>query len=142
LTASESIPRVRGGNDLQRQERMNAPARLWDRVRDEVRSVSSRTRRGARRAFDEGVLRVDLVSLRREQRRALADLGERALTLWNRGELSRLEGDPEMLRLRVRVEGVDAAIAAKEAELVRLRTAPGPASNSRGTETGEAPTPE
>lgn len=121
---------------------MSAPARLWYRVRDEVRSVSSRTRRGARKAFEEGVLRVDLVSLRREQRRALADLGERTLTLWNRGELSRLESDPEMLRLRARVEGVDAAIAAKEAELVRLRTTPGPAPSAPGTEAPEAPTPK
>lgn len=102
---------------------MNATTSMWSRIRDEVRSVSDRTRRGARRAFDEGVLRVDLVSLRRERHRGLADLGERALNLWNRGELSALESDPEMLRLRVRVEGVDAAIAAKEAELARLRTA-------------------
>ena len=118
---------------------MNAPATFWYRFRDEVRSVSSRTRRSARTAFEVGVLRVDLVSLRRERRRAFADLGERTLTLWKRGELSRLESDPEMLRLRVRVEGVDAAIAAKEAELVRLRAATGPAPSAPAP---EAPTPE
>lgn len=118
---------------------MNAPTSFWNRVRDEVRSVSSRTSRGARKAFDEGVLRVDLVSLRRERRRAFADLGERALSLWNRGELSRLESDPEMLRLRARVEGVDAAIAAKEAELIRLRAATEPAPSAPAP---EAPTPE
>jgi hypothetical protein len=112
---------------------------FWSRFRDEVRSVSDRTSRGARKAFDEGVLRVDLVSLRRERRRALADLGERALTLWKRGEFSRLENDPEMLRLRARVEGVDASIADKEAELLRLRTAPEPAPVAP---TPEAPTPE
>jgi hypothetical protein len=84
-------------------------------------------------------LRVDLVSLRRERGRALADLGERTLTLWNHGELSRLESDPEMLRLRARVEGVDAAIAGKEAELVRLRTAPKRAPNAP---TSEVQTPE
>ncbi len=121
---------------------MSAPARLWHRVRDEVRSVSIRTRRGARKAFEEGVLRVDLVSLRREQRRALADLGERTLTLWNRGELSRLESDPEMLRLRARVEGVDAAIAAKEAELIRLRTAPEPSPSATDSEATQDPTPK
>lgn len=121
---------------------MNAPAGFWNRVRDEVRSVSSRTKHGARKAFDEGVLRVDLVSLRRERRRALADLGERALTLWNRGELSRLEGDPEMLRLRARVEGVDAAIAAKEADLVRLRTATEPAPTAPDSEATQDPTPK
>lgn len=102
---------------------MDAPTSMWDRFRDEVRSASDRTRRGARRAFDEGVLRVDLVSLRRERHRALADLGERAFTLWNRGEFSTMESDPEMLRLRARVAGVDAAIAGKEAELARLRSA-------------------
>jgi hypothetical protein len=100
---------------------MNAPATFWTRFRDEVRTVSSRTRRGAKRAFDSGVLRVDLVSLRRERGRALADLGERTLILWNKGTLADLGRDPEMLRLRARVEGVDAAIAAKESELRRLR---------------------
>jgi hypothetical protein len=109
------------------------------RFRNEVRSVSDRTRRGARRAFDEGVLRVDLVSLRRERRRGLADLGERVLTLWNSGELSRVESDPEMIRLRARVEGVDAAIAAKEAELVRLRAATDTAPHAPDP---GAPTPE
>ncbi|HEU4723968.1 MAG TPA: hypothetical protein VFU59_01595 [Candidatus Eisenbacteria bacterium] len=118
---------------------MNAPTSIWSRFRDEVRSVSDRTRKGARRAFDTGVLRVDLVSLRRERHRGLADLGERALTLWNRGELSKLESDPEMLRLRARVEGVDAAIAAKEAELARLRAAEGQAPRASAP---EAPTPQ
>ena len=118
---------------------MNAPTSMWSRFRDEVRSVSDRTRRGARRAFDTGVLRVDLVSLRRERHRGLADLGERALTLWNRGELSKLDSDPEMIRLRVRVEGVDAAIAAKEAELFRVRAATEQAPSASAP---EAPTPE
>ena len=121
---------------------MNAPASFWNRVRDEVRTVSSRTKKGARKAFDEGVLRVDLVSLRRELRRAHADFGERALSLWNRGELSRLESDPEMLRLRARVDGVDAAIAAKEADLVRLRTAREPAPSAPGSEATQDPTPK
>jgi hypothetical protein len=121
---------------------MSAPANLWNRVRDEVRSVSSRTKQGARKVFDEGVLRVDLVSLRRERRRALADLGERALIIWNLGELSRLESDPEMLRLRARVEGVDAAIAAKEADLVRLRTATDSAPSAPDSEATQDPTPK
>lgn len=118
---------------------MNAPTSMWSRFRDEVRSVSDRTRRGARRAFDTGVLRVDLVSLRRERRRGLADLGERALILWKRAELPGLESDPEMIRLRVRVEGVDAAIAAKEAELSRLRAATEKAPHAPDP---GAPTPE
>ena len=69
----------------------------------------------------------------------MADLGERALTLWTRRELSKLESDPEMIRLRARVEGVDAAIGAKEAELARLRAATeqGPSPSAP-----EAPTPE
>ena len=111
---------------------------MWSRFRDEVRSVSDRTRRGARRAFDTGVLRVDLVSLRRERYRGLADLGERALTLWNRGELSMLESDPEMIRLRARVEGVDAAITAKEAELAHLRAT---TEQAPSADAPEAPTP-
>ena len=118
---------------------MNATTSPWSRFRDEVRSVSDRTRRTARRAFNTGVLRVDLVSLRRERRRGLADLGERALLLWNRGELLGLESDPEMIRLRARVEGVDAAIAAKEVELSRLRAAVEPAPNAPDP---EAPTPK
>jgi len=121
---------------------MNATTGLWNRVRDEVRSVSSRTKEGARRAFDEGVIRVDLVSLRRDRRRALADLGERGLALWNRGELSRLDSDPEMLRLRARVEGVDAAIAAKEADLIRIRTATEPAPGAPASEAKEPSTPQ
>jgi hypothetical protein len=121
---------------------MSAPTRFWNRVRDEVRSVSSRTKHGARKAFDEGVLRVDLVSLRRERRRAHADLGERTLTIWNRGELSRLESDPEMLRLRARAEGVDAAIAAKEADLSRLRTAGEPSPSAPAPEATHDPTPK
>ncbi len=118
---------------------MNTPTSMWSRIRDEVRSVSDRTRRGARRAFGEGVLRVDLVSLRRERRRGLADLGERALIVWNKGEFSRMESDPEMIRLRVRVEGVDAAIAAKEVELSHLRAATEKAPHASAP---EAPTPE
>jgi hypothetical protein len=106
---------------------------MWTRFRDEVRSVSYRTRRGARRAFDSGILRVDLVSLRRERRRALADLGERLILLWNRGPIDAIGQDPELLRLRARVEGVDAAIAAKEAEWTRLRDA--------SENAPEAPTP-
>lgn len=118
---------------------MNAPTSMWSRFRDEVRSVSDRTRQGARRAFDTGVLRVDLVSLRRERRRGLADLGERALTLWKKGEISGLESDPEMIRLRARVEGVDAAIAAKEVELSHLRAATEKAPDAPAP---GAPTPE
>lgn len=118
---------------------MNTPTSMWSRIRDEVRSVSDRTRRGARRAFDEGVLRVDLVSLRRERRRGLADLGERTLIVWNKGEFSRMESDPEMIRLRARVEGVDAAIAAKEVELSHLRAATEKAPHASAP---EAPTPE
>lgn len=121
---------------------MSAPGTLWDRLRDEVRSVKDRTKRGAQRAFDEGVLRVDLVSLRRERHRALADLGERTLTLWRQGEPSRLESDPETIRLRERVDGVDAAIAEKEDELHRLRTAKESAPPAPDSEASDQTTPE
>ncbi len=134
LTVQRPVPRVHQANDLRQNETMNAPTTFWTRFRDEVRTVSSRTRRGAKRAFDVGVLRVDLVSLRRERGRALADLGERTLSIWNRGALSDLERDAEMLRLRTRVEGVEGAIASKEAELRQLRSAERRAS--------EAPNPE
>ena len=121
---------------------MNAPGTLWERLRDEVRSVKDRTTRGAQRAFDEGVTRVDLVSLRRERHRALADLGERTLTLFREGTHSRLESDPEMIRLRERVDGVDAAIAAKEDELYRLRTAKDTARSAPESEATGPRTPE
>ncbi len=103
------------------------PNGMWNRFRDEVRSASSRTRRGARRAFETGVLRVDLVSLRRQRRQVLADLGERLIVLWNRGDREDRDpfvgagSDPELLRLRARLLEADAAIASKEAELHRLR---------------------
>jgi len=110
---------------------MTDRAGIWGRWRREVRTVADQTRRGARRAFDAGVLRVDLVSLQRERRRALADFGERLVTLWKGDRLAEVERDPEMLRLRSRVEGVDAAIAAKNAAYRRLRDA--------GAESPESP---
>jgi hypothetical protein len=123
LTARQTIPRVLDANDLHGETPLSRTTGVWNRIRDEVRSVTERTGREARRAFDSGVLKVDLVSLRRERRRALADLGERLLQLWDRASLDGVERDPEMLRLRARVEGVEEAIAAKEAEWKRLRDA-------------------
>ena len=94
---------------------------FWARVTDEVRTVSDRTRRGARRAFQIGVIRVDLISLRRDRSQALADLGARALALWNGGAPEKIEFDDEALRLRSRVAEVEGAIEAKRTELERLR---------------------
>jgi hypothetical protein len=104
---------------------------FWARVGNEVRTVSDRTRRGAKRAVQIGVIRVDLISLRRDRSQALADLGGRALALWNDGAPASIEFDEEALRLRSRVVGVEGAIEAKEAELAQLR---------RGAST-EPPTP-
>ena len=94
---------------------------FWDRISEEVRSVSDRTRRGAKRTFQIGVLKVDLVSLRRDRSRAMADLGERMLVSWKTGTLSAIESDEEALRLRSRIASVDELIEAKRSELERLR---------------------
>ncbi len=94
---------------------------FWTKVAEEVKSVSDRTRRGARRAVQVGVLQVDLVSLRRDRTRALADLGECALTLWRVQTPEAIVDDAEALRLRSRIASIDEQIEAKRAELERLR---------------------
>lgn len=107
---------------------------FWAKVTDEVRTVSDRTRRGAKRAVQIGVIRVDLISLRRDRSQALADLGERALALWKGGAPAEIESDEEALRLRSRVDAVEEAIETKRAELERLRqgaTAASPAPDQR-----------
>jgi len=107
---------------------------FWAKVTDEVRTVSERTRRGAKRAVQIGVIRVDLISLRRDRSQALADLGERALALWKGGAPAEIESDEEALRLRSRIDAVEEVIETKRAELERLRqgaTAPPPAPDQR-----------
>lgn len=94
---------------------------FWARVGEEVRSVSDRTRQSARKAVQIGMLRVDLVSLRRDRSRALADLGERALALWNAGTPHAVDSDAESLRLRSWIGSIDDLIGVKRAELERLR---------------------
>jgi hypothetical protein len=94
---------------------------FWDRLQDEVRTGVERTRRTTRRTVRIGVLRVDLLSLRRDRSRALSQLGERAYFLWNAGSLATLDRDEEALRLRSLVEGIERCIADKEAELQSLR---------------------
>ena len=96
---------------------------FWGKIGEEVRTASDRAQRGARRAVRDGVLRVDLVGLRRDRGRALADLGERTLALWSTGRLSAVETDPETLRIRSRIESIDESIRAKRDELARLRAA-------------------
>jgi len=103
-------------------------------VTDEVRTVSDRTRRGAKRAVQIGIIRVDLISLRRDRSLALAGLGERALALWRSGAPAEVESDEEALRLRARIDTVEEAIETKRAELERLRhgaTAEAPAPDQR-----------
>lgn len=100
---------------------MTSASNLWGRVQEEIRTVTERTRRGAERAVRTGVLRVDLVSHRRDRNRAHADLGERVLALWSEGRLESLAEDSEMLRLRELVRSIDRSIAAKEEELELLR---------------------
>lgn len=94
---------------------------FWDRLQDEVRTGVERTRRTTRRTVRIGVLRVDLLSLRRDRSRALSQLGERAYFLWNAGSLATLDREEEALRLRSLVEGIERCIADKEAELQSLR---------------------
>jgi len=98
-----------------------AAGSLWDRVREDVRGFTERTRHGTRRAIEQGVLRVDLVSLRRARTRALADLGGRTLTFWNKGRTVDLESDAEAIRLRARIAELDGSIREKEGALERLR---------------------
>jgi hypothetical protein len=98
-----------------------AAGNFWDRVREDVRGLTERTRRGARLVIEQGVLRVDLVSLRRARTRALADLGGRTLTFWNEERTVELESDAEAVRLRARIADVDGRIREKEDALQRLR---------------------
>jgi hypothetical protein len=94
---------------------------FWDRLQDEVRTGYERTRRTTQRAVRIGVLRVDLLSLRRDRSRAMAQLGERAHFHWNAESLATLDQDPEALRLRSLIEGIERCIVSKEAELSTLR---------------------
>ena len=100
---------------------MAGEGRFWSKFAEDVKTVSGRTTRGACRAVQMGVLRVDLISLRRDRSRALADLGERALSLWTGGAASTIEADPEALRIRERITAVDRDIDAKREEIDRLR---------------------
>ena len=98
-----------------------AARNLWDRVREDVRELAERTRHGTRRAIEQGVLRVDLVSLRRARSRALADLGGRALSYWDKGRTAELETDAEAIRLRARIAELDGRIREKEVALAAAR---------------------
>lgn len=100
---------------------MAPQAGFWDRLEDQVRTGVERTRRTTQRTVRVGVLRVDLLSLRRDRSRALAQLGERAFFLWNTGSLGALDRDEEALRLRSLLEGIERCIADKESELQALR---------------------
>jgi hypothetical protein len=52
----------------------------------------------------------------------MAQLGERACILWNNaGSLASLDLDPEALRLRSWIEGIERCIVSKESELSSLR---------------------
>ena len=103
---------------------MPEAGKFWGRVQEECRTVASRTRARAKRAVRQGVLQVDLVSFRRDRGRALADLGERLLRLWSEGRIASLVDDPEIGRLKARVESIEAEIAAREAEAAALHRQP------------------
>jgi hypothetical protein len=112
---------------------MVAAQNLWERMRQDMRGLTERTRRGTKRALEQGVLRVDLVSLRRTRTRALADLGERTLKHWAGGRTAELPGDPEAIRILARIAEVDGRIREKEAALARLRA---PSSAATAEEAG------
>jgi len=104
---------------------------FWDRLRDELKTTSERTRRSTDRAIKVGILKVDLVSLRRDRSRAHANLGERVLALWSAGSLDSMEADAEALRLRALAASIEDAIASKQAEVAAFRSArPEPVPNS------------
>lgn len=123
---------------------MAATGGFWERMQEEVRSVSDRTRRGTRRAVRMGVLRVDLVSLRRDRSRALAHLGERALSAWGRPEPGALEQDGEAARLKELIARIDSSIAEKERELDRLSAGhdPEPAPSDPASDASKSSPPE
>jgi hypothetical protein len=118
---------------------MAGEANFWSRVSEEVRSVSDRTRASARRAVQIGVLRVDLVSLRRDRSRALSNLGARALALWDAGTAHAMESDAEALRLRAWIASIDEIVRVKRAELERLRAEPGAENEQDETTAGVEP---
>src|SRR5262245_19723511 len=132
---TESSPRP-GPNpkDVGRRRLMAPQAGFWDRLQDEVRTGYERTRRTTKRAVRIGVLRVDLLSLRRDRSRAMAQLGERAFILWDAGSLVTLDGDPDAIRLRSLIEGIERCIASKESEVSALRREED--HNSRESESG------
>jgi hypothetical protein len=101
---------------------MTTTSSFWDRVSDELRTASEKARKEAERAVRSGVLRMDLVSLRRDRGRTQAHLGERVLALWNDQNLEGLSQDPETLRLKSLVQSIEGLIAAKEEELRSLRS--------------------
>ncbi|HEY2925028.1 MAG TPA: hypothetical protein VGJ98_08710 [Candidatus Eisenbacteria bacterium] len=101
---------------------MTSTAKFWDRVQDEFRTASGKARKGAERAVRTGILRVDLVSLRRDRQRAEAHLGERVLALWSGDKLESLADDAEAVRLKTVVQSIEGLIAAKEEELRSVRS--------------------
>jgi hypothetical protein len=101
---------------------MTATARFWDRLSDELKSASERARKEAERAVRTGVLRMDLVSLRRDRNRTQAKIGERVLTLWSAEKLGSLVEDPETLHLKSVIQSIEELIAVKEQELRTVRS--------------------
>ena len=90
---------------------MTSTSKFWDRVQDEVRTASDRARREAERALRSGVLRMDLISLRRGRNRAHADLGARVLALWSEEKLGEPTQDPEVLRLKTLAQSIEGMMA-------------------------------
>lgn len=103
---------------------MTDSQKILKRVQEECRAAGSKIRETARRTYRQGLLRVDLVSLRRDRGRALSDLGERVMRLWSADDLPSLPTDEEASRLRAVIGSIEQQIAAKEAEAATLRHTP------------------
>jgi hypothetical protein len=76
---------------------MTDSQKILKRVQEECRAAGSKIRETARRTYRQGLLRVDLVSLRRDRGRALSDLGERVIPLASCGR----GGEPPASRGRI-----------------------------------------
>jgi len=109
--------------------RVSYPAMgVWEKFRqtaaDLYASASERTVQGV----NLGVLKMDLVTLRREFSRELAALGERTYALLRRDEGERIPADTRILHHMGRLHDLEERLSQKEAE---VRAAMGPAPDAK-----------
>jgi hypothetical protein len=101
---------------------------VWEKFRrtaaDLYATASERTVQGV----NLGVLKMDLVTLRREFSRELASLGERTYALLRREEGDRIPSDTRILHHMGRLSELEARLTRKEAE---VREAMGPGAGAK-----------